>query len=334
MALTKRILSEKDARQFFSTSINTMEDAIGRAVVDFNAQSIRFDFNAVLLLSFSDIYADHEYPLNHSSFDKDFAKTLKNLSKDLSETAHTTYFRGKKKFEIKQIVENNLFHYIFISIDKLFETEQQINLFSQVVGSGLSVFSGSTWWLDYDYYTDHFFSSNIGPNILGIPPGSTNMVYSTPEFQEVRKKVKSVSGLYEEAVKEEIQAYERVRNNETDYFAARTPALTKKEQIVWVEAYGKCILRYPNGKPRLFVAIDIYLSELQEEKSQLEISSNLVNTGLTSADVGVWYYQQHYVHGHYNFTSSYKNLMGFSGDVQNDTISNLINEQIEKLKQI
>ncbi len=78
MALTKRILSEKDARQFFSTSINTMEDAIGRAVVDFNAQSIRFDFNAVLLLSFSDIYADHEYPLNHSSFDKDFAKTLIN----------------------------------------------------------------------------------------------------------------------------------------------------------------------------------------------------------------------------------------------------------------
>ncbi len=333
MSLTKRILSERDAEKFFSTSINTMEDAFGRAVVDFDKNTIRFDFNAVLLLSFDNIYAEHTYKLNNGAFDKQFPIMLRNLKNDNSEKAHTIYYRNNKKFEVKQFIENNIYHYIFISIEKLFETEKQINLFSNVVGSGLSVFNGSIWWIDYDYYHDHFFSSNVGPKILGIPQNE-DLIYYTPDFQEVRKKVQSVSALYEEAIKEEIKSYERVRNNQTDYFAARTPVLTKDDKIVWVEAYGKCILRYADGSPRFFVAIDIYLSELQEEKNQLEILSNLVNIGLTKADIGVWYYQRLYIHGHYNFTSSYKNLMDFSGDVQNTTISNLINEQIHKLKQI
>ena len=88
--------------------------------------------------------------------------------------------------------------------------------------------------------------------------------------------------------------------------AARTPAITANDDIVWVEAYGKCIIRYPDGTPRMFIAIDIYMSEIYQEKTQLEILTNLIDYGLINSDVGVWYHQRHFLEGKYYFTQSFQ----------------------------
>jgi len=159
------------------------------------------------------------------------------------------------------------------------------------------------------------------------------MLYNTREYQKVRERARIVSELFEESITFEEEAYERVRRNETDYFAGRTPAVTYQDETVWVEAYGKCVLRYPDGSPRLFVAIDIYMSEIHEEKTQLELLNNLINVGLINSDVGVWYHQRHYLEGKYYFTQSYQNLMSDNRMYLNDTISDILNEQIQYMEQ-
>ena len=49
MMETKRIITTKDAEAFFNTSVNTLEDSVGKAVVNRHKKSIIFDF---LLLQF------------------------------------------------------------------------------------------------------------------------------------------------------------------------------------------------------------------------------------------------------------------------------------------
>lgn len=333
---TKRILTQQHAEDFFNTSINTLEDAIGEAILDCKNNTIEFNFNAVLLLSFPDIYANYPYPISHPYIDSNLTKLFLSHSIETGHDIHFEYHQTNKSddhaFLVKMAYltkDTRLF--TIISIPKLFDTEKQISLFSTVVGSGLSLFSGSTWWIDYDQYDDHFFSSDIGPTILGIPV-SEDRLYNTPEFQTVREKARIVSELYDESVTNEAEAYERVRNNQTDYFAGRSPTVTANDEIVWVEAYGKCILRYPDGSPRFFLAVDIYMSEIHEEKTQIELLNNLIDYGLINADVGIWYHQRHYKEGKYYFTDSYQKLMDDDTLYRNDTFTSLLNSQIARVE--
>lgn len=330
---TKRILTEQDAKFFFETSINTLEDSIGTATVNRNKGLIEFDFNAVLLLSFPGIFADASYALNDNRLDSNFVQLV---------DTHTNNPSINEEFNIERTVDGELVHFnvkvdqvsehvstlIFICYEKLFDTETQIGLFSKVVGSGLSLFQGSTWWIDYDKQGDYFYQSDTGPEILGIPV-SKDKKYKTSDFQVVREKAQIVSEFYDQAIEFEKESYERVRRNETDFFAGRTPTVTINDDIVWVEAYGKCILRYPDGRPRFFLAIDIYMSEIYQEKTQLELLNNLTNYGLTNSDVGVWYHQRHYLEGKYYFTPSFQELMSTTREYKNETFTDIFDEQIQ-----
>jgi diguanylate cyclase (GGDEF)-like protein len=332
---TKRIITDKDAKQFFDASINTIEDAFGVVHVDFSKRILSFNFNAVLLLSFEGIVADHNYSFSNKKIDATLISIFETLFKDKTHKAHSQYTNNNSynhDFEIKQehIDEFNA-RYIIISINKLFETEKQLSLFSHVVGSGLSLFTGCTWWHDYDTQKDVFYSSDSGPKILGMTL-SKDKVYSIKEFETVREKAKPLSEFYEESIVNEIKSYEKVKNNKSDYFAGRTPTVTVNDEVIWVESYGKCVLRYPDGKIRYFIAIDIYMSEIHEEKTQLELLNNLINEGLTNSKIGIWYYQKFYKEGRFYFTNSFQKLMSDNEVYKNSSISNIIDEQIELTK--
>lgn len=332
--ITRRIVTEDDARLFFETSVNTIEDSIGSALIDIKEKKISFDFNSVLLLHYKDIYAESFYEIDSPLFDKTFVSTVHNiLSEEPSEKSTFTFIRKVDEdtytFDIKiSKYDDSFYHLIFICHEKLFDTENQLGILSKLAGSGLSLFAGSTWWIDNDKHQDKFFQSDTGPRILGIPI-SKDKLYTTSVFQEVRNKAKIVSDVYQSSINSEQASYDRVRNNETDYFAGRTPTISNSDKIIWVEAYGKCILRYPDGSPRLFIAIDIYMSDLQEEKTQLDILNNLIDHGLLNSDVGVWYYQRHFLDGKYYFTHSYQKLMSDEKLYKDDSVSNIVNEQIE-----
>jgi diguanylate cyclase (GGDEF)-like protein len=331
---TKRILTEEDARFFFETSINTMEDAIGVGLFDLDRKHLTLDFNAVLLLRFDDVYADTIYKVRNPLFDQEFNDVLMEI--------RTIEITSKSEFEYIRKIDSEIFHFsiklektdtrsmvrlVFMCYEKLLDTEYQIGLFSKVVGSGLSLFSGSTWWIDYDKNNRYFYQSDEGPMILGLEINE-NKLYSIEEFQKVREKARIVSSVYEESIMYEQESYEKVRRNETNYFAGRTPAVTKEDDIVWVEMYGKCILRYPDGSPRLTIAIDIYMSEIYEEKNQLQLLNNLIDYGLVNSDVGIWYHQRHYLEGKYYFTPSYQKLMSNTRIYKDDSISDILREQI------
>ncbi|MEC9485127.1 MAG: HD domain-containing phosphohydrolase [Candidatus Izemoplasma sp.] len=334
---TQRIISIQDVKDFFASSINSMEDALGIATITVSDSIISFDFNATLLLRFDGVYADETYPLISQRFDQEFIDMLKsviNVSKQ--DNTETYYVRKSKEQNYHFIIkvdskhENKIILYL-ICKEKLMETEEQLSLFSNVIGAGVSVFAGSTWWIDYDHYSDHFYQSDQGPKILGIDVND-NGLYNTKTFQKVREKARQVSELYDEAIQTEMEAYEAVRKNETDYFGGRTPAVTAKNDIVWVEAYGKCLLRYPDGSPRFFVAIDIYMSEVFERINQLEILHNLIDQGLLNSGVGVFYYQRHFKEGRYYFTESYNKLMSDNRVYKNETIKDILDEQEVMMK--
>jgi diguanylate cyclase (GGDEF)-like protein len=332
---TKRILTEEDARFFFETSINTIEDAVGVGFFDLDRKHLTLDFNAVLLLRFNDVYADTLYKVRNPLFDREFNDILMQIrTMEITNKSEFEYVRkiDSESFhfsiKLERTDNNNLIKLVIICYEKLLDTEYQVGLFSKVVGSGLSLFSGSTWWIDYDKHSRHFYQSNEGPRILGLEINK-NKLYSTEEFQKVREKARVVSDVYEESILYEQESYEKVRRNETDYFAGRTPAVTKDDDIVWVEMYGKCIMRYPDGSPRFSIAIDIYMSEIYEEKNQLQLLNNLIDYGLVNSDVGIWYHQRHYLEGKYYFTPSYQKLMSNTSIYKDDSISDILREQID-----
>ena len=156
---TKRILSAEDAILFFNTSINTMDDAIGIALVNIKDKRVSFDFNAVLLLRFDGIYANTDYTIKSDLFEEDFITHLKDTcTKELNEKSDFEYQRkiGKSTFNFLVKIEKynkNTVKLYFICIEKLLDTEEQLDLFSKVVGSGLSLFAGSAFWIDYDKNT-------------------------------------------------------------------------------------------------------------------------------------------------------------------------------------
>ena len=323
---TKRVITVEDSKNFFNTSINSIEDAIGIAFLSLDTKQVTFDYTSVFLLRFTEILAEAHYDYNSSLFDDDLIKIFEQLFIQVIED--NTEFEYVRKineqefhFSIKiEKTEKKQLKLYFICYEKLLETEQQLKLFSNVVGSGMNMFSGSTWWIDYDRYNDHFYQSDTGPKILGMKIDD-KMLYDTKEFQKVRENARKVSPFYDESIAEEKKAFELLRDNKEDYFGARTPAVTLTGEVIWVEAYGKCLIRYPDGRQRFMVAIDIYLSDVFENSHQLEILNNLVDTGLINSNVGVWYYQSHLSVGRYYFTKSHRILMGIQFDYNNENIS-------------
>lgn len=330
---TKRVITEKDSRNFFKTTINSIEDAMGIGEYDIEKNQIVFDFNAVLLLGYDKIYADTKYDVKESLFDSSFVSIISKIDGTISVDAEYEYVRHHDKnchFLIKlEKIDESLVKLYIICKEKLVETEEQLELFSNVVGLGESMFAGCTWWINYDRHKGCFYSTDSGPNILGIKIPE-DKIYITSEFQKVRDEASKVSEFYEECVQTEMLAYEAVRNNVTDYFGGRTPAVKASGEVIWVEAYGKCLIRYPDGSPRFFVAIDIYLSNIFEESHQLKLLTNLVDYGLESSEVGIWYYQFHFTLGRYFFTDSYQKLMGGGKTYKNETFTDIFNDQIAK----
>lgn len=334
---TKRLITEADAKRFFDSSFNTMEDALGTATYEQQKNRILFDFNAVLLLHFPDIIAQKWYQLNETGIDATFAQMLQNLdSDDLPEDYEADYSRdlGDRRFtyvlKFERQSSGRIIVYI-IQYEKLLDTERQLSLVSSLMDTSLDLFTGSTWWIDYDKYSDKFFQSDAGLRMLGMTI-NPDMLYDTKEFQKVRDKARKVSPFYDEAIEVEAASYERVRHNQSDYFAGRTPAVTVDGDIKWVEAYGKCLIRYPDGRPRFFIAIDIYLSDVFENYHQMDLLTNLIDTGLINSKVGVWYYQKHFTVGRYYFTKSHRELMDYIGyNYDNETINAVLEEHFAKI---
>ncbi|QMS84690.1 HD domain-containing phosphohydrolase [Candidatus Xianfuyuplasma coldseepsis] len=334
---TKRTLNEQNSVKFFNTSINTMDDGVGILQINRQSNMVMFDFNAVLLFRFDGLYADVEYAVHHNNIPRDFQQILQKI---LTSTLHREFnveyshiiedvdyqFNIKPEQTNEDMITCTVFCY-----NKLLETEEHIDMFGDVVGSGLSMFAGSTWWHDYDKGSEYFYSSDVSPKILGIPL-ATNKMYQVSEFGNVRDKGRIVSELYDESIEHEIMAFRNLRDNKTDYFAARTPVVTKDDKIVWVEAYGKCLLRYPDGTPRFVIAIDIYLTDIYEEKIQLELITSLIDKGLINSNVGIWYHQRHYLEGKYYFTKSYQTLMSSERTYKDETITDILDDQIKRMK--
>jgi len=331
---TKRIITIQDAKDFFASSLNTMDDALGIFKLNSISKEVSFDFNSVLLLRFKKILAETKYKYDNVLFDDDFITLLNRcLFDEITETTEYEYTRtitDKEYHYVIKLEKNDSSNYTayLICFEKLLETEKQLDLFSNVIGAGVSMFAGSSWWIDYDRYSHKFYQSDKGLEILGM---STNdkMLYETVEFQKVRENARKVSEFFDESIQAESESYERLRRNETDFFGGRTPAVTANDEIVWVEAYGKCLIRYPDGRPRFVVAIDIYMSEIFENVNHLETLNNLIDYGLISSEVGVWYYQRHFMEGRYYFTESYQALMASDDLYKNVTISQLLNNQIQ-----
>lgn len=330
---TKRIITEQDTRNFFASSLNTMDDAMGNFKINSISKEVVFDFNSVLLLRFKGVFADMTYKYDNDLFDDSFISLLyRCLFNEITETTEYSYSRTVNEdmytFVIK--LEQNSEHEIdgyLICFEKLFETEKQLDMFSNVIGAGVSMFAGSTWWIDYDRHSHKFYQSDKGLEILGMETND-EMLYDTFEFQKIRENARVVSEFYDESIQTEAESYEKVRRNETDYFGGRTPAVSAKDEVVWVEAYGKCLLRYPDGRPRFFIAIDLYMSEIFENVNQLETLNNLIDYGLISSDVGVWYHQRHFMEGRYYFTESYQALMASDALYKNVSVTQLLNDQI------
>jgi len=337
MMETKRIITTKDAEAFFNTSVNTLEDSVGKAVVNRHKKSIIFDMPCSNLLAFQYVKAETEYDIQSSFFDSSFSDVLqKSIVSTIEITTEYEYTKSSSNhpdlhyvLKLEAMNENEFLIYI-INLEKIVETEKQLSLLSNVLDSGSRLFIGSTWWIDNDKSRDSFFQTDDGPTILGMEL-NPNMTYSTHEFQKVRENARLVSPFFDECIAQEQEAFELVRNNKTDIFAGRTPAYTYDGRIVWVEAYGKCLIRYPDGSPRFFVAIDIYLSDVFESVHQLGILNNLMISGLVNSEVGIWYYQKHFTKGRYYFTRSHRKLMGVEEEYEHENVAEVLDQHFKTI---
>jgi diguanylate cyclase (GGDEF)-like protein len=336
---TKRIITIQNVKDFFRSAINTMDNAMGVIYFNTKENTVEIDFNGVLLLRFDDVFASLKYEASSTLFDEAFRSVLRTIK---VEAVGDDY-----EIEYVRVINEDKYHFVFkiehdqkdvlkiyiISYDVMLETEQQLALFSNVVGAGVSVFAGCTWWIDYDRYDDFFYQSDNGPNLLGIPINE-HKLYNIKAFQKFRDRARTVSELYDESIQTEAEAYEKVRRNETDFFGGRSPIVTADDTILWVEAYGKCLLRYPDGRPRFSIAIDIYMSEVFEKINQLEIIRNVTEAGLTSSDIGVFYHQRHFKVGRYYFTDSFNKLMSSKRVYKNENIKEYFDEQEHLLSKL
>ena len=326
----KNMVSQDDIKRFFNYELNTLDQSLG--IVTFNQESLTLSFDALSLKIFSidNLKQNELYTIQNTNIPTKLKECLLALPEDIEENHEFLYSTAKGKeitFKFEPI-DSGVKIYV-ISMELLLQTEKNLKFLNMIFESSKSIFSVSTWWIDYDRYSDHFYQTDDGVSILGVPINE-NQLYNTSEFQKVREKTAEQSPFYDDCVVAEQAAYELVRSNETDYFGGRTPASTVDNKEVWVEAYGKCIIRYKDGRPRFFVAVDIYLDDYLERSNQLEVLNSLLNQGLTSSNVGVWYYNKFNNNGRYHFTDSHLKLMRVTG-INNENISDRLDHHFAQI---
>ena len=308
--IVKNKIKYEDIIDFFSFETITLDKAIGTIDYSFADQTISFDELSLQIFGLTNLKHNIKYDIHDSEIPTKLRHQLLNVEVDPFDMKSSfTYDETIMKeiyCKLDKIDTHLIVHTISMAI--ILESEKQLMHLNKVLNATNNIFTVATWWTDYDQYHDHFYQTPSGVRLLGVEE-KKDRLYSINEFQRVREKAAKKNPYFEECITEEQNAYERVRRNEVDYFGGRTPAFTKNNEEVWVEAYGKCVLRYPDGSPRFFVAIDIYLSDLFEKSNQIVLLNSLLNQGFISSNVGIWYYVKQYKVGHYEFTESFRSLM-------------------------
>ena len=329
--ISRKIITIKDSEEFFNSSVNTLKDSMGKCVVSLNEETVSFDEIAISMLSMSTLRKDKEYEVTQPKISRKFRDFLSMIidTKSDIKPIYDLIFKNKK-IHIKIDIENDTIKCYLFNFEKLIETERELNRFNNVIEAGNPVFKACTWWIDYDMTPGYFYQTPSGPTLLGIEV-KEDLIYNTSKFQEVRNRAGKKSPFYFESIEAEKLAYETARNNKTDYFGGRTPAFTFDNEEIWVESYGKVLLRYPDGRPRFVVAIDIYLSDLFEKSNQLALINNMIDSGLINSEVSVWYYQKNLQEGRYYFTESHHKLMKSDSRITNDNISSVLDMKFAKI---
>lgn len=333
--ITKKVISVKESKAFFDAKINTLEEAMGVCVVNSKTKEFSFDQNAVNIICDDRLFAEEIYPLDYPGISTKFIEFIKMaLEQKIKADTKYTHYCGNKKLHIKlKRINSDIVHFYIIDFIKMMETEIEMTKLNNIMESGDPIFTVCTWWIDYDEHFDNFKQSPSGPKLLGINIPKDGL-YNTIEFSAVREKAAAKSPFYYECIKTEKEMYEKVRNNQTDYFGGRTPAYTKNNKEIWVESYGKCLIRYPDGSPRMFVAVDIYLSDLLENSNNATQLYHLIDDGLTNSEIGVWYYHKYHEEGKYYFTESWRKLMGISLEIEDSEVTAAYYKLISRVLEI
>jgi len=325
--ITKKIISVGESKNFFDSSINTLEDAMGLCLIDETKKTIRFNKKAINIFSNEKIFSDETYSrkdvLKYDNF-----RFLENLS-EMPNDFDIIYDDRKLMIKLEKL-SNSKMNMFVIDYNKLLETEKELTRFNNVIQTNTPVYTVCTWWIDYDKQSGSFYQTPSGPKLLGVPI-SEDGLYVTRDFQEVRAKAARKTAFYDECIRAEQEMYENVRNNKSDYFGGRTPTYTIHDAEIWVESYGKCLLRYSDGSPRLFVALDIYLSDLLESSNQITTLNSLIDQGLVNSEIGIWYYQKYHNEGKYYFTDSHKKLMKVEEELTNENVTKKLDRHFAEI---
>lgn len=330
-------ITSKDAEKFFSNSFNTIDDAYGFGKLSVEGK-ISLDFNSVLLLRFDEIYAEHTYKIDNPNFQKEFIDILHKIIDSDEEYSYYTFNRvveaGAFRYNVKTTKTSDTeFELFILCYQKLLETENQINSFNEIITQSSNLFITSTWWTDHDIYEDRFFSSNISADIVGVPIND-HMHYPFGAFNSLRDKAKTATEFYDECIAYEEIAMNAVEANNTDYLGVKTPGINKNDEFLWVNTYGKCLLRYKDGTVRFMVALDIFNSDVLQINIDNRIQQDLINQGLENSKVGVWFHMRHYLEGKYYFNQSFQSLMADDVEYKDETFTSLLNRQIKKMEDL
>lgn len=329
--IVKKRITQKDIREFFQFELNKLDKSLGLAILNTETNTIKFDSLGIEILKLN-LDRNTEYIIENVNIYPRLQKYLAKLDINTINKNEELIYSDIKNEEIiiKVTIEDKLLKLSIISMQKLLSTESQLMHLNKVLQASNNIFSVSTWWKDYDQHDNKFYQTDIGAKLLGVDLNEKGL-YSVAEFQKVRDKAAVSSPFYDECIKEERVAFELVRNNKTDYFGGRTPAFTVDNEEIWVEAYGICILRYPDGSPRFFVAVDIYLSDIFEKSNQIAVLNSLINQGLNNSNIGIWYYNKFHDEGRYYFTESQLKVMKLDTALTNETVSQRLDDHFESV---
>lgn len=330
--IVKSKITDEDIRQFFQFEAITLEKSMGKTVYNIKDKTVIFDELSLFILGLSHLNSNTRYGIHHNEVPSTFRKSIEQIQVEpfdvKTEFTYSDVFEEEILCKVDKQDNQLIIHIISMAI--ILKTEKQLMQLNKVLKASNDVFTVATWWTDYDKYSDHFYQTPSGVRLLGEQENKDRL-YSVVEFQKVRERAARQNPFFEECINAESEAYERVRSNETDYFAGRTPASNSKNEEVWIEAYGKCLLRYPDGSPRFFVAIDIYLSDLFEKSNQISLLNSLLNQGLQNSNVGIWYYVRQYDKGIYEFTESHRDLMKYSYELTNENVTEMLDKHFEQI---
>ncbi len=330
--IVKNKISIEEVKDFFRFELNKLDESLGKVTFNTTDDSLVFDAIALEILNVENMMPNVEYTIKNSYLPNKFESYIDSLDIDLIQRDSSFTYQDIPDQEILfklERLENKIIINV-ISFKLLLETQEKLRYLNTLLQSSNQFFTISTWWKDYDMYEDYFYQTDEGVKILGLEP-SKDKLYKVAEFQKVREKAARSSDFYFECINSEKEAFLKVFSNETDYFGGRTPAFTVDNEEVWVEAYGKCILRYADGSPRFFVALDIYLSDFLEKSNQLEMLYSLINNGLSHSNVGIWYYHKHHDQPRYEFTNSYKKLMDVDESLDCNDVTVIFDEHFNEV---